>query len=161
MEGRNPLPLRLRSKKITWIPEETYTLIKQCIPVPCVDVFIEDTKKGFLWIQRNIPPQLNQWAPVGGRILKFESPEAACRRIAKKEVGLKIDVKEFLGYTEFRDENHFISLTFRATLQNQHQEIQINKNEVSEYIFSYDMPKGTADQYIDIYQKLRRYLHEK
>jgi len=92
--------------------------------------------------------------------LKFESPEAACKRIVKKEVGLDIDVIEFLGLSEFRDENHFISLNFKATLKDNHQKMIINKNEVSGYLYSYDLPLGTADQYIDIYQKLRRQTHE-
>jgi len=160
MERRDPLPLHHGSNKITWIPDDTYKIIKQFIPIVCVDVFITDSKKGFLWIQRNIPPQLHQWAPIGGRILKFESPEAACKRIVKKEVGLDIDVIEFLGLSEFRDENHFISLNFKATLKDNHQKMIINKNEVSGYLYSYDLPLGTADQYIDIYQKLRRQTHE-
>lgn len=147
--------------KTLWIPDEIYEIIKQCIPIPCVDVFIENPTKGFLWIQRNIPPQQYQWAPIGGRIYKFESPEEACIRIAKKEVGLDINVKEFLGFSEFKDENHFISLNFKASLKKPYQNIHINKNEVSGYLFNYELPLGTADQYIEIYQKLRRTIHEK
>lgn len=161
MEQRDALPVHHGSDKIAWIPEDTYKIIKQFIPIACVDVFIENPKKGFLWIQRNIPPQLHQWAPIGGRIHKFESPGVACKRIVKKEVGLDIDVKEFLGFSEFRDENHFISLNFRATLKKPNQEININKNEVSGYVYDYDMPVGTADQYVEIFQKLRRQIHAK
>jgi|WetSurMetagenome_2_1015567.scaffolds.fasta_scaffold796275_2 ADP-ribose pyrophosphatase YjhB (NUDIX family) len=156
MERRKKLSDTDQSNKITWIPEDTYKIIKQFIPIACVDVFIENPKKGFLWIQRDIPPQLHQWAPIGGRIHKFESPEVACKRIVKKEVGLDIDVKEFLGFSEFRDENHFISLSFRATLKKPNREISINKNEVSGYVYDYDMPVGTADQYVEIFQKIRR-----
>jgi ADP-ribose pyrophosphatase YjhB (NUDIX family) len=161
MERRKTLPVHHGSKKIGWIPEDIYKIIKQFIPIPCVDVFVENPKKGFLWIQRNIPPQLHQWAPIGGRIHKFESPEVACKRIVKKEVGLDIEVKDFLGFSEFQDENHFISLNFRASLKKRNQEIHINKNEVSRCMYSYDILQGTADQYIDIYQKLRRLIHEK
>jgi ADP-ribose pyrophosphatase YjhB (NUDIX family) len=161
MERRKALLMHHGSKKIKWIPEVTYTIIKKYIPIPCVDVFIEDPKSGFLWIKRNMPPQFHQWAPIGGRILKFESPEIACQRIAKKEMGLNIDVKEFIGFTEFRDKNHFISLNFRAMLLSHKDEIKINKKEVAEYIFNYDMPLGTANQYIDIYQQLRRKIYEK
>ena len=161
MVRRNALSMHNGNNKISWIPEDTYKIIKKFVPIACVDVFIEDSKKGFLWIQRNIPPQLNQWAPIGGRIIKFESPKEACKRIVKKEVGIDIDVKEFLGFSEFRDKNHFISLNFRAILKKHHQEISINKNEVSAYIFCYDMPLGTADQYVEIYQKLRRSIHER
>lgn len=161
MEHKKTLPVRNGNKKIEWIPEETYTLIKKHIPIPCVDVFIEDPTKGFLWIQRNIPPQLHQWAPIGGRIIKFESPEMACKRIVQKEVGLDIAVKDFLGFSEFRDKNHFISLNFRAVLKKRNQRIRLNVHEVSQCLFSYDMPNGTADQYVDIYNKLRRKNHEK
>lgn len=145
---------------ITWIPEDTYDLIKQFIPIPCVDVFIHIPKQGFLWIQRNIPPQLHQWAPIGGRIHKFESPEDACVRIAKKEVGLTIDIKEFLGISEFREKNHFISLNFRALVKNHRQKININTNEVSDFIISYQIPSDTPKQYHDIYKKVRRSVYE-
>lgn len=161
MEHKKTLPMHNGNNKINWIPQDTYNIIKKYIPVACVDVFIDNPTKGFLWIQRNIPPQLHQWAPVGGRIIKFESPEMACKRIVKKEVGLDIVVKEFLGFSEFRDENHFISLNFRAILKKHDQEIHLNTDEVSQYLFSFDMPQGTADQYVDIYGKLRRKEYEK
>lgn len=161
MELKKTLPLHHGNKKINWIPQDIYNLIKSYIPIPCVDVFIDNPTKGFLWIQRNIPPQLHQWAPVGGRIIKFESPEMACKRIVKKEVGLDIVVKEFLGFSEFRDENHFISLNYRAMLKKHNQEIHLNIDEVSQYLFSFDMPKGTAEQYIDIFKKLRGKKYEK
>lgn len=161
MELKKTLPVHHGNKKIGWIPQDTYDLIKKYIPIPCVDVFIDNPTKGFLWIQRNIAPQLHQWAPVGGRIIKFESPEMACKRVVKKEVGLDIVVKEFLGFSEFRDKNHFISLNYRAILKKHNQEIHLNADEVSQCLFSFDMPEGTADQYIDIYNKLRRKRYEK
>ncbi|MBN1860286.1 MAG: NUDIX hydrolase [Candidatus Thermoplasmatota archaeon] len=160
MEFKQTLPMHHGSNKIKWIPEETYHIIKHYIPIPCIDVFIEKQKKGFLWIKRNIPPQYNQWAPVGGRILKFETPQKACKRIARKEVGLDIVVKEFIGFSEFQEENHFISLNFIATLK-KHQKIHLNKNEVSQYMYSYELPSGAADQYKEIFTIARSKIYEK
>lgn len=160
MERQKTLSMHHGSKKINWIPDDIYKAIKQYIPIPCIDVFIEIPEKGFLWIKRKIPPQLNQWAPIGGRIHKFEAPEEACKRVVKKEVGLDVTIKEFLGISEFRDENHYISLNYRATLKNIEQEITINTNEVSDYMFSYNMPSNLPKQYINIYRKLRRFVNE-
>ncbi|MGD0690051.1 MAG: NUDIX domain-containing protein [Candidatus Bathyarchaeia archaeon] len=70
-----------RKKSIEWMPDGLWNQVKRYIPIPCVDVIVEDSKGRVLLGWRQIPPYRNVWALPGGRIGKGERLQTAARRI--------------------------------------------------------------------------------
>ncbi len=66
------------------------------MPIVCCDILIYNSGN-YLLIRRKQEPCKDQLYFPGGRIKKGESPEEACVRIAKEEVGLDCVVRKFLG----------------------------------------------------------------
>ena len=64
-----------------WMPDKVWRQVKRSIPIPCVDVLLEDSKGGILMGWRRIPPYHNVWALPGGRVYRGESLRAAPVRI--------------------------------------------------------------------------------
>jgi ADP-ribose pyrophosphatase YjhB (NUDIX family) len=64
-----------------WIPEQLWLQVKRHIPIPCVDVILENSQAQILLGWRLIPPYREVWALPGGRIYKGENLEAATKRI--------------------------------------------------------------------------------
>jgi colanic acid biosynthesis protein WcaH len=103
------------------IPLELYTKIIDLIPIVCVDIIIEYNKK-YLLVKRNNKPLKNEWWVVGGRILKNELAEDACRRKMLEETGLSATKFKFVGvYQDVFEESsygkhdyHTISLVFES-----------------------------------------------
>lgn len=82
------------------IPRNEYRKIVRKIPILCVDMLIEMAPgEYFLVKRRNYPLKGLFWIP-GGRVLKGEMMEAACKRKAKEETGLDIQIVKELGYYE-------------------------------------------------------------
>ena len=77
------------------IPDETYLIVKQQMPIFCVDVVaIDRTKQVFYLAQRREPPRQGWWW-FGGRVGQDESPHRAASRILEREVGLKLESTRF------------------------------------------------------------------
>jgi len=134
------------------IPNSLYHKIMGLLPIPCVDMFIE-YDEGYIWIKRNIEPEKGEWATVGGRVQLNEKLEDACRRIARKELGIEnITLKRQLGTMgSFYNDRHCISTFFLAKTKD---EIKVNKEEVQDYKISREPPEGTANFYMKF---LKRY----
>ena len=64
-----------------WMPDSLWNQAKQYLPIPCVDVVLENSHGEILLGWRRIPPYRNVWALPGGRIFKGEKLQAAARRI--------------------------------------------------------------------------------
>jgi ADP-ribose pyrophosphatase YjhB (NUDIX family) len=64
-----------------WIPEGIWKQVRIHIPIPCVDVIVENAKGEFLLGWRCIQPYRNVWALPGGRLLKGEPLQHAVSRI--------------------------------------------------------------------------------
>jgi len=70
-----------------WMPERLWRQVLAHVPIPCVDVILENLKGEVLLGWRKISPYANVWALPGGRALKGESLRASARRILE-EYGL-------------------------------------------------------------------------
>ncbi len=69
----------------------------------CVDVVIK-TPDGIILILRAIPPYKGKWHYPGGTVHYRETIKDAINRIADRELGVKVDIKRLLGYSEFPSE---------------------------------------------------------
>ena len=67
--------------KIQWMPDHIWNLVRRYVPIPCIDVLLENSEGETLLGWRRIPPYRNVWALPGGRLLKGERLEAAASRI--------------------------------------------------------------------------------
>jgi len=73
--------LSKRTRSGDWVPDELWEQVKRHLPIPCVDVIVENAKGEFLLGWRCIPPYRNVWALPGGRLLRGEKLETAVSRI--------------------------------------------------------------------------------
>ena len=71
-----------------FVAEELYAQILRVMPIPCVDLLVEDgTGRVLLLLRRNEPAAGEWWFP-GGRVLFGEQREDAARRKLEEECGL-------------------------------------------------------------------------
>lgn len=75
------------SEPSEWIPGSAWRQVKRSIPIPCVDVLLENPTGELLLGWRKISPYVNVWATPGGRVFRGESLPAAAHRILR-EYGL-------------------------------------------------------------------------
>lgn len=72
-----------------WIQEDLYQQIINVMPIPCVDLIVEDSKGRILMLKRKNEPSKGQWWLPGGRIHFGEKRIEAARRKLKDECGLE------------------------------------------------------------------------
>ena len=129
-----------------WLSKEKMQEIRDLVPIVCTDMFIIIGTEGYLWIKRDIIPEKDCWAPVGGRILKNETMLQACKRIAKREAGLDVEVLRQVGASEqfFKELNlHAVSVFHLAKSDDV---VRLN-DESTEYKISWEPPEGTPEWY--------------
>lgn len=63
---------------------------------------ILDKNKKILLMHRNTP-DLKQWELPGGKIEAEEIPEQTAKRELKEELNVNIEIKKYLGFKEFED----------------------------------------------------------
>jgi colanic acid biosynthesis protein WcaH len=81
------------------IPQDIYAQIVHLLPIPCVDLLVEDEKGRVLMIKRANEPAKGQWWFPGGRVHFLETREQAAVRKLKEECGLEaLQVKEMGTY---------------------------------------------------------------
>jgi len=104
-----------------YLNKEEFLSIFFKVPRLCVDLVIQ-SDEGILLSQRSIEPFIGEWHLPGGTVYKDETIEQAAYRIAEKETGLKIKVKECLGYIEFIGEvrsnvqMHSVSIALKVVI---------------------------------------------
>jgi ADP-ribose pyrophosphatase YjhB (NUDIX family) len=64
-----------------WMPNRLWSQVKRYMPIPCVDVIVENSSGAVLLGWRRILPYRNVWALPGGRVGKGERLQAAAERI--------------------------------------------------------------------------------
>jgi len=79
--GMPSIPLRRKFLDNNWIPDDLWAQVKRYMPIPCMDVIVEDSKGEMLLGWRQILPYRNVWALPGGRVGKGEPLQAASERI--------------------------------------------------------------------------------
>ena len=71
------------------IDDSLYAVIRRCMPIPCVDLVVEDQAARILLVERSNEPAAGQWWFPGGRVhLGERRDEAAARKLAE-ECGLE------------------------------------------------------------------------
>jgi len=73
------------------------------VPRLCVEVVIK-REDGIILTLRSIDPYKGQWHIPGGTVCYGETLESAVKRVAKEEIGVRVEIKEMLGYIEYPDE---------------------------------------------------------
>lgn len=104
--------------KIKKLNLKEFKYIYSRVPRLCVEVVIK-TNDGILLTKRNIKPSRGQWHIPGGTILMGETIERAVKRVAKEELGVKVNIKKMSGIIEYHIKNYFsqpIGLTFIAKI---------------------------------------------
>lgn len=82
-----------------YIPEDIYVQIVRLMPIPCVDLLVEDEKGRILMIKRANEPAKGQWWFPGGRVQHMEMRVQAAKRKLKEECGLDaFQIKEIGTY---------------------------------------------------------------
>jgi len=90
--------------KVKKLPFEKFKEIYTQVPRLCVEVVIQ-TPNGILLTKRGIEPYIGYWHLPGGTVLLGETIRQAIKRIAKEEVGVKVEVLKLLNYIEYPDES--------------------------------------------------------
>ena len=81
----------------SWIPDDLYRQIINVMPIPCVDLIVEDSKGRILMLKRKNEPAKGQWWLPGGRIHFGEKRIEAARRKLKDECGLESNSLSEMG----------------------------------------------------------------
>lgn len=71
------------------IPEKMYSQIVLLMPIPCVDIIVEDSRGKILLIRRVDEPAKGQWWFPGGRVHYLEMRRQAAIRKLREECGLE------------------------------------------------------------------------
>lgn len=108
------------------IPENIYSQITRLMPIPCVDLFIEDERGKILLIKRSNEPAKGHWWFPGGRVHFKEPREQAARRKLKEECGLEpfqmAELRTYDVVLEMPEEEHprhCISTLFHVKVRDQ------------------------------------------
>ena len=83
-------------------PEEFRSIYSR-VPRLCVEVVLK-SPKGLVLAKRGHKSWGGQWHIPGGTVLMGESLVEAAKRIAKRELGVTIEVHETMGYIEYPSE---------------------------------------------------------
>ena len=88
---------------------------------------ILDENKKILLIHRNTP-NLMQWELPGGKLEPKEIPEQTAKRELKEELNINVEVKKYLGFKEFEDNEYILKFHwFLCELKNEEPELMEEK----------------------------------
>lgn len=133
----------MKAKKLAL---KEFEYIYSRVPRLCVELIIH-TNKGILLTKRNIEPLRGKWHIPGGTVLMNETIEQATKRVAKEELGVKIDVKKMLGVIQYHIKNYFsrpIGLAFLIKITSPG-DIQLDR-QASNVRFFKIIPKDTVKE---------------
>lgn len=82
------------------LTDEEFKDIYSKVPRLCVEIIIK-TDQGVLMTLRDIEPYKNFWHIPGGTVLYGESVDGATKRVAKKELGIEVEIIDLAGYAEY------------------------------------------------------------
>lgn len=123
------------------IPEKEYKNILEKMPIPCVDLVIENKGK-VLVVFRNRNPDKGTWSVVGGRVCKGEKLADAAIRKAYEETGLKVKIERKIGgyetffkdgpFEDIKTGVHTINSCFVASLIEPSEQVKVDET-ISDY----------------------------
>lgn len=129
------------------------------VPRLTVDLILTDHTQGTFMTRRDIDPCKGQWHIPGGTVYFGETLEIAVKRIAQRELGIRVEKIKLSGYIDYP--SHYmnnldspVSIVFEII--NYSGSIRLNK-ESSRFGWFTKLPKNThADQ--DDFLIAHRYL---
>lgn len=142
-------------RKIKFAPREIFETMLEWGVIPTFDLIIEYGNKGVISVKRKIPPYKNIWALPGVRQYKGEKFRNTLERIAKNELGLKINPKDakileqYDGFFTTECNRQDITTGYFIKIE-ETQEIKLNKKHFSSMRFiklKKDIPKNMGAMY--------------
>lgn len=137
------------------IPEDIYAQIVRLMPIPCVDLLIEDESGRVLLIKRANEPAKGQWWFPGGRVHFLETREQAAIRKLKEECGLEaLQVTEMGTYDVILNmphntlPRHGITTLFHISIKQQGDVILDSQSHDSAWRLKEDWLKVNLHQFI-------------
>jgi colanic acid biosynthesis protein WcaH len=100
-----------------FIETTLYKKIREVIPTLCVDLLVINPNNKFLLCKRSENPAKGQWWIPGGRLHKKESLIECAVRKGKEEIGVDLEIGEFVSIEETIFDNpdcHTVNIVFRA-----------------------------------------------
>ncbi len=94
--------------------QEDFDFVQKAVPMICVDIIVKNNNTVLLG-KRNTYPFKGMWHIPGGLIYYNETIKEAIYRVAKREIGLEVEVIKQLPIHEYINEDprgHFIGLTY-------------------------------------------------
>ena len=136
------------------LSQKEFDEIYSKVPKIAVEIVVK-TEKGVLLTKRGFGPLKGQWHLQGGSILYGESIKDTIKRVAKKELNLKVKIIKKLGYIEwldkFKERGHSVSLVFLAKIVSG----KINLDfQATDYIFSKEIPPNTIKEHKSFLQPI-------
>ena len=137
--------------KIKFAPKEIFEKTLEWFVIPTFDLILE-YQGGVILVKRKIAPYKNQWSLPGLRIYKGEEIDDTLKRIAKQELGLKIDpqkaklIGQFVGKFKTEKARQDISTGYSVKVIGA-QKITLNKEHFSDYKIVQKILPNTGTMY--------------
>ncbi len=144
------------------LEENLYRQICRVMPIPCVDLIVEDARGRVLLLKRKNEPTRGQWWFPGGRVDFGETRFQAVGRKLKEECGLvAVKVQELGTYDLFFDQEpkHAITTIFQVAIQNPENLKLDGQSEQSDWRVPSDWEKVELNTFIKTI--IRSFLYKK
>lgn len=108
--------MKLPDKAIPNLSHEEFLAVCKIVPTVVVEVLVKN-KDGILLGKRNTDPFRGLWHFTGGFLYYNEKVADAVKRIAKREIGIDVEIVKFLGAYEYINADprgHMIALVHIA-----------------------------------------------
>lgn len=129
-------------------PEE-FNKIYSKVPRICVEIVVKNSE-GVLLTKRKIPPFNGYWHIPGSGVLFGETLEDAIHRVAREELGVEINIIEFVKVIDWCGNKiafgHSISLVYLVKIISG--EIKLDF-QASDYGFFKEAPSKTVEEHIE------------
>ena len=116
----------------------------------------------YLLIKRADKPYQGYWSDVGGKLELEETPEQGIQREFMEEMGVKVQIKRFLGYYNhvWKEEKtrHIVTLLFLCEPENT--DFKVDEKEVSEVGWFTIQQAEKLDLAFDVKKRLEDAEHE-
>ncbi len=130
---------------------ETFRMFEKHFPLAAVELVIYRRDGHYLLVHRAIEPSANQWTTPGGIILRGETFEEAAIRVARREVGMKVEPVRVLFPRIHLDElRHSIGIPVVCWNDNTVMKLSDDgENDAFEW-FPATAPEGLEDYYVQM-----------
>lgn len=132
----------------TKLSYEEYISIYDRVPRFCVELVIKNSEGEILFTLRDIPPKQGFYHLPGGTVLMDETVSDAVQRVAKEELGVKVEIIKLLDYLEYYQTDsvrgHATSLLFQVKVTEG--EITLN-DQASNFKFISQMSEDIMPEY--------------